>query len=379
MPDRDATRARGRASVVILPHLRSNPYQELLARALADRGIRARLADGRGRRLSIVRAWLRTGAPRVLHLHWTHHHLERGGPMGAVEARTFLAQLDVLRALGVRIVWTLHNLEGHEADEGETAVDQETRLARHRALVGRCHTVIAHCGAAVHLASAAYGLGREERSRFRVIPHGSYHDVYPDRLDRRTARERLKLGADTTVFLALGAIRDYKGLDALVKAFRRLDAPEARLVIAGKPRGRPIAEQLQRLAGDDARIRLRFGRIPDDEIATHLRAADVAVLPYARILTSGSAILAMGFGVPVIAPRLGCLPTMVPEGTGLLYDPDGRDALGSVLRQALTTDLAAMGARAAAAMERQRWPAIVDPTIAAYRLDPTRAGDDRGR
>ncbi len=322
MPDADAGRAGGRTSVVIVPHLRSNPYQELLAVALNQRGVRARLEEGRGARLSIVRAWLRAGAPRVLHLHWTHHFLERGGGLGALEARTFLAQLDVLRALGVRVVWTLHNLEGHESDDGSGGVDAATRYRRHRALVQRCHTVIAHCSAAVHLASAAYGLGPAERSRFRVIPHGSYEGVYPDWLDRGPAKERLKLGADTTVFLALGAIRDYKGLDALVRAFRGLDAPAARLVIAGKPRGKPIVEQLQRLAGGDPRIRLRFGRVPDEEIATHLRAADVAVLPYARILTSGSAALAMGFGVPVIAPRLGCLPTMVPDEAGLLYDPD---------------------------------------------------------
>ncbi|MEZ4597387.1 MAG: glycosyltransferase [Chloroflexota bacterium] len=50
------------------------------------------------------------------------------------------------------------------------------------------------------------------------------------------------------------------------------------------------------------------GNVPDDRMQVFLRAADVMVLPYRDVLTSGSAILAMTFGLPVVAPRIGCLP-----------------------------------------------------------------------
>ena len=64
----------------------------------------------------------------------------------------------------------------------------------------------------------------------------------------------------------------------------------------------------------------------------YLRAADAVVLPYKDVLTSGSAILAMTFGQPVIAPAIGCLPeSLGAEGT-ILYDPSTPDGLERALR-----------------------------------------------
>jgi len=50
--------------------------------------------------------------------------------------------------------------------------------------------------------------------------------------------------------------------------------------------------------------------------------ADAVVLPFRDILTSGSAILALSHGRPVIAPALGCLPGTLPSDATFLYDAD---------------------------------------------------------
>ena len=72
---------------------------------------------------------------------------------------------------------------------------------------------------------------------------------------------------------------------------------------------------------------LALGAVPDDRMQVYLRAADAVVLPYRDVLTSGSAILAMTFGQPVIAPAIGCLPeSLGSEGT-ILYDADAPDGL----------------------------------------------------
>jgi glycosyltransferase involved in cell wall biosynthesis len=44
------------------------------------------------------------------------------------------------------------------------------------------------------------------------------------------------------------------------------------------------------------------------------RSADVAVFPYENILTSGSALLAMTFGVPPILPRVGMVEELLQDG-----------------------------------------------------------------
>jgi glycosyltransferase involved in cell wall biosynthesis len=43
------------------------------------------------------------------------------------------------------------------------------------------------------------------------------------------------------------------------------------------------------------------------------------------------AMVGLGFGRPVVAPRLGGLPDVVDEGSGLLYDPTRPDALAAAM------------------------------------------------
>jgi glycosyltransferase involved in cell wall biosynthesis len=169
------------------------------------------------------------------------------------------------------------------------------------------------------------------------------------------------------VLVFLGVVRGYKGTDDLVEAFRELPDPAARLLIAGQPRGEGIEARLAAAAAADRRIVLALRHVPDDEIQVWLRAADAVVLPFRDILTSGSAILALSFGRPVIAPALGCLPETVPPTAGVLYDPDAPDALAGAIREALGQDLGAQGAAARAQAEELDWASIAATTAALYR------------
>jgi beta-1,4-mannosyltransferase len=99
-------------------------------------------------------------------------------------------------------------------------------------------------------------------------------------------------------------------------------------------------------------------------------AADVAVTSFARVLTSCSVILALGFGVPVIAPGTGCLPEVVPLDAGWLYDERDPTGLRAALEAALHSDLAAAGRQAARAAERLTWEQAVQVTLRAYGMGP---------
>ena len=64
-------------------------------------------------------------------------------------------------------------------------------------------------------------------------------------------------------------------------------------------------------------------------------ASDVVALPYREGTTSGVLKLAIAFGVPVVATRVGDLPEEVPTGGGILFDAG--DGLADRLQNALTT------------------------------------------
>jgi glycosyltransferase involved in cell wall biosynthesis len=349
---------------VMVP-VQSNPYNELLADAIRAQGIEVVAGQGPMRFpvLPLVLAWLRAGRPDVLHLHWTHRYLRRQYGSRSLGRRRTGFEMRLLRRLGVRVVWTVHNVAGHESgDEGE-------RLA-HAAIAAACDAIVCHCEAARTLAADAYRLDAAARARMHVIPHGNYVGAYPDTFTREAAREALGLAPDQTVFLFLGQIRRYKGVMDLIDAFRTFDRQDVRLVVAGRLDRPSLARSLRRHGRGDERVTLLPGNVPDDRMQVFLRAADVMVLPYRDVLTSGSAILAMTFGLPVVAPRIGCLPETLAD-CAIMYDPDAPWGLRSALEEALRTDLGALGARAAATAATLDWGPIGAQVARLYRGDAT--------
>jgi glycosyltransferase involved in cell wall biosynthesis len=340
----------------------SNPYGELLAAGLRAQGIEVVAGQGPMRLpvLPLVFAWLRAGRPQVLHLHWTHRYLRRQyGSRSWGRVRTG-SELRFLRRAGVRIVWTVHNVGGHDGGRSE-----EERRA-HAMIAGASDAIICHCEAAKDLAAEAYGLDDAMRGRMHVVPHGNYAGAYPDTFDRAAAREALGLAPGQVVFLFLGQIRRYKGVQELIDTFRTLERDDVRLVIAGKLDHPSLGESLARHAARDPRVRLLPGLVPDDRMQVFLRAADVLVLPYRDVLTSGSAVLGMTFGLPVVAPRIGCLPEAL-DGCSVLYDPDQPWGLRAALDEALRSDLGTLGAKASITAAALDWGTIGARTAALYR------------
>jgi len=99
-----------------------------------------------------------------------------------------------------------------------------------------------------------------------------------------------------------------------------------------------------------------------------MNAADVVVLPFQDILTSGSALLAMSFGKPVIAPRMGCIPEALDRKGVFLYTHNEEEALLRAFQQASLADLAAMGKYNYRKAKRFDWNEIAQKTCELYKL-----------
>jgi glycosyltransferase involved in cell wall biosynthesis len=180
--------------------------------------------------------------------------------------------------------------------------------------------------------------GRYKRkSGISVIPHGNFIDYYVNQISRSEARQQLGLPDDIFIYLFLGLLRPYKGLEDLFAAFKKLESPKLRLLVAGRVFGVTGYEsELKKLSRIDPRINLVPKFIADEDIQVYLKACDVFVLPYKDITTSGAAFLALSFGRPIIAPAITSFPEVVTLESGILYDASKPDGLVSALMEAQT-------------------------------------------
>ena len=121
--------------------------------------------------------------------------------------------------------------------------------------------------------------------------------------------------------LFFGLIRDYKGLDVLLRALPKI--PEARLVVAGDP-----LDPVDRTTTDRVEWRLRY--IGEAEVEELMEKAAVVVLPYRKLDSSGVLATAIGYRRPVVVSDVGSLGEIVREfGAGLVVPPGDEAALAA--------------------------------------------------
>lgn len=349
--------------VVFLPDWRDNPYQSLLAEALARHGVGVRFADVPKGLLALNRL------PRAIvsdadtvHLHWINDLV---APIvwcrNAFRRRVllWLLALDVLlmRLRGRQVVWTIHNLVAHESP------DPVAELAARKLLARCCSRLILHSAGALRAVELAYGFRLGPKAA--VLPHGNYDGCYPADvgLQERLCRE-LSIEPDDTVLLMFGAIRAYKGIGTLVDAFKRTPGRHLKLVIAGNVHPARLQPEIDALCAGDNRIRTRFGFVGDDMVAPLLAIADAVVIPFERTLTSGSTILAMTHGKATILPDHARALDVVDERSTLFFDdPAGLARLLATLDR---RRLREMGAHARRTADALNWHAIAAATAGLY-------------
>lgn len=305
------------------PTSRLNPYQALLYSRAWKHGIAAfplYYLDDFDDVLAVAAA---AGARVVLHLHWTNKVLEGSPTEAAARAalEKFVARLDRLLAVGGALAWTVHNILPHDARM------PELEAALQQAIVDR--------STIVHVLSANTPQAVAEwftipKDKVLYVPHPNYIGAYVDVVSPEAARWELGIPPDDMVYALLGAIRPYKGIDQLVDAFDaalQRDPGRRRLLVAGGPSPEAEVEAFLRRCVLHPFITLHARKIPADEMPIFLRAADIVVMPYLRSLNSGVLMLALSFGLPVVAPAVGGIAEVLTPEIGRTFVPGDRDSL----------------------------------------------------
>jgi glycosyltransferase involved in cell wall biosynthesis len=293
----------------------------------------------------------------IVHLHWPSNSYQ--APVFALtvaKSLAFAALLLYYRVRGVRLFWTVHNIWPHA---GKTRWDYVMR----KFLLTVCHRAFALSHAVKQEAAKTF---RVPASKLVVTPHGHYADAYLG--EGADIRRRFGIPPDRFLFLFIGRIHPYKGVDRLVDAFRSLKPATASLLIAGQPDPGYRPDFLDLAEDETVRVYPHF--VEDRELADYLRAADAIVLPYKQIATSGSAVLALSHRKPVVAPNLGALGEYVSDGCGILYDPDDPDGLRKALQSAMKLDRHETERRISAKLQELDWNRIAGRMIRVYTGSP---------
>ncbi len=319
-----------KTTIFLFPDYRiTNPYQKLLYKILPPN---CSLETGDiNLALQTIKDREEQNHRIVFHLHWTSPILARSETLEeAIDKKNkFLEKLFNFLLKGGSFIWTIHNVMPHNSDY--PTVELELR----QAIFAAANKLHIHSEKSISEIEAAFPL---PRNKIDIIHHGNYINCYPNYVTREQARKRFDFQERDLVFLFLGQIRPYKGIDELISAFIEIQKtfPQAHLLIAGNPvhplKKGDVAAKVKIIPN----VTVEEGAIPDAELQWYFQAADVVVLPYRKILTSGSVLNALSFSRPVIAPRVGMIEEVVQEGkNGFLYEIGNVSSLKTAMSKIL--------------------------------------------
>jgi glycosyltransferase involved in cell wall biosynthesis len=327
--------------VTIFSPYSTQPYIWLYKGALEQQGIVVNMEPDLNPR------WLLSKGKScdAIHLHWIDQVYRvstsnvRFGPVkrllnslvikslrGGLRVVGFAIALLLTKLQGKIIVYTVHEFARHYAESKPLVL---LRRIVHWLVLSLADQIHAHNHYSRRVLETVYG----RKEGIQVISIGNYAGHYANEISKSEARQRLGLPPQAFVYLFLGWVRPYKGVQELIAAFEKLDAPHSRLLIVGQV-SKSIYKTITDLAQKNPAIKLVPEFVPDEDIQLYMNACDVCVLPYRYITTSSAIMLAWTFGRPAIAPAIATFPELVTPETGLLYDPDQPNALTIALQQA---------------------------------------------
>lgn len=320
-------RPGARRIVHVAPFYRGNPYQAMLYAAMADVGAAVVPVPEITEHLA-TRAL--AAQPGLFHLHWTNPIIQpaESGSEARTRLDAFVSALDAFAAAGGKLIWTIHNVLPHDARYHDLEIEMANEILRHADVV---HLLSKET---LDLVDGVYDV---DPQRVVIVEHSSYLGIYPDWITRDGARERLEIDPADKVLIVIGGIRPYKGIDRMLDIFDDLvvDDPSLRLLIAGGASDQPGIAELKERCMAHPRITARFTYVPDAELQAWFAAADVAVLPYVRILNSGVFQLALSFGLPVVGPHFASLDTYARQPFIRLFNPDSDRSLRDTVKSAI--------------------------------------------
>lgn len=326
----------------------SNPYVNLLYDGLNSLNVTVKP-------LTLRRAF--QGAD-ICHVHWPERGLTESSFLGSLNiSMRLLIKVVVAKARGAKVIWTVHNLQPHEQSQPVAWVKLFYYVWRKLVDGGIFLS---------HSSRSVYDTSYTPISNSEIVPHGHYCSIYEGLKPTCQFKSELNINDEDFVFGHYGLIRSYKNIPYLIEQFSQLKGANNKLIIAGKVRNgeEALGETIRRLAAADDRISFIPRFLTDSEMLELYSFTDLAVFPYTRILNSGSAILALSLGCPVLvtkSPSMSELKDLVGESVCLLND------LNDLTERMLEHRSGGMSRVPVAHLNSLNWPELSHLTLNFYK------------
>jgi len=203
-----------------------------------------------------------------------------------------------------------------------------------------------------------------DRNKPKIYSPHPVFDNFGEEIPRHEAIKRLDLDPQYKYMLFFGLIRDYKGLDLLIKAIAdsRFTSSNIRLLVAGEYYS--DSSKYTNLIKDnhlEEKI-IQFDMfIPDSEVAYYFNACDLVVQPYKSATQSGVTQIAYHFNKPMIVTDVGGLREMCPDGkVGYVVEPDPIAIADAILKFFTATDQEEMILNIKEVKKKYSWAVLVE-------------------
>ncbi|WP_423129057.1 glycosyltransferase [Gaoshiqia sp. Z1-71] len=203
-----------------------------------------------------------------------------------------------------------------------------------------------------------------------LCPHPLF-DNYGEKLDRTEAKFLLGLEPNTSYLLFFGFIRDYKGLDILLKAFadERLKKLPVKLIVAGEfyTKPEPYLQLIDELKLKD-RLILHTDFIHDQLVNRYFSAADLIVQPYKSATQSGVTQIGYHFERAMLVTNVGGLAEIIPDQkVGYVVEPNEKSIADALVDFYQHNRQAAFEANMVQEKKKFSWSNLVDAFLTVYR------------
>lgn len=218
--------------------------------------------------------------------------------------------LIILKLMGKKIVWTLHNKQPHDSSN-------PIQIKIMKFMVKISDKIIIHSKESVEVINSLTSNPEKCDKKILYVPHPNYIGAYPSEEEIEVVdTKKLK-------FLFVGAVKPYKNVELLIESFREIKTDlQIELLIAGKASSEAYKNSIVELVNDCPNIKLNLKFIPDEELVKVISKNDILILPYdiKSSLNSGTIILAFSNKKTVISPLIGTLKDYKDKSFFYYYD-----------------------------------------------------------